>query len=305
MISRYTIVWFEDSPTYIKSARQIIENYIVAQGFKPDFIIRSNGKDLDKLILDEKEGDEKIDLILMDHNLSTKNENGKKLIDKIRENELFTEIIFYSGQPNFQEAIVPGLEGVFFSNKKDLHLKTKKLIDLTIKKKEDINSMRGLVIAEAIEIENLMEHFFLSYFKLNPDQTEILRAIFNPKTSPITAKLKYDYINSLLNKEIEKISIEINKPLVGGVRGTKKDLIKKRDDLQAMKEIFLKIEDEVIDIRNTFAHVIESPDEKNTLINNRNSKKTVIKINTPECKKIRNNIRKHSANIEQLMGKIC
>lgn len=135
------------------------------------------------------------DLILMDLNLQD-DLSGDKLIQKIRNNKIYTDIIFYSadGIPAIKEkARALNLEGVYFSSRtKHLFLsKVKAIVETTIRKVQDLNNLRGLVMAETSELDKKMEDICLSFFIQN--KTEKSDAVFEE----ILKGLEKDYLNKL------------------------------------------------------------------------------------------------------------
>lgn len=283
---KYDILQFEDDSGYIISIKKLLEDYLDDLGFKLQLHVEEDGDKLNKLI----ENDD-WDLILMDYNLKS-NTKGDELINRIRNNELYTEIIFYSEDSTFEDEIRSKLiEGVYFVRGRDkLVEKVMKIINLTLKKSQDVNNMRGLVIAETIDIEAKMEGLILTYFGLDEEKNNVFKKILDPAFDAISTKKKFDLINKICKERI----VSLNKMSEGSPNN-------KLSDIRNLYEEFKKIEDEIINTRNILAHVKESKENKNTLTSTNEKNKTVITVDDDWCRKTRKNILKHSNNLDTLI----
>jgi len=290
----YNLLWFEDSDAYVDSLKPRIGAYLEEFGFVPNITVRPNGKEVKELI-----DDNDFDLILMDYHLNVGkygDENGNILIKRIRDHALYTEIVFYSGHSGFEDAIEKRLEGVFFSDKGGLFEKTKKIINLTIKKNQDINNLRGLFIAEAIDLAKLLDEIITIHLKIINEKTDFFKDRILDEEF-FTDYQKTRLINKMLDEEIVFLNEKIQET-------TLKDEIRKLQDnkikIKDSKKVFGKIIEEVIQIRNHLAHSKPSVDKKNTLICRIAGKKELVEFNGRKCKKIRQDFRKHSDNLNQI-----
>ena len=157
----YRLLWLENNALWAESLEdeltEIIEN---------DYCFN-----LQKMIVpkhDDTIDYNLYDLILMDLNLEN-DLSGDKLIQKIRDNKIYTDIVFYSadGIPAIKKkAKELDLEGVYFSSRtKHLFLsKVKSIIETTIRKVQDLNNLRGLVMAEVSELDARMSSLIEIYF---------------------------------------------------------------------------------------------------------------------------------------------
>lgn len=187
---KYQILWVENDFDWIESIEDDIKELIEDE----------YGFIFDKRLCAQK--DEQIiynqyDLILMDLNLASE-PSGDILIQSIREREIYTDVIFYSadGVAKIKDkAYKLGLEGVYFSGRdKILFLKKiKSVIRTTIHKVQDLNNLRGLVMAEVSELDVMMEQIIMCYFTdeirmqsfhqhITGDRERALHKILKPKT---------------------------------------------------------------------------------------------------------------------------
>lgn len=159
----YEILWIDDQKDSVQDAVDEISDYIDKQGFEPIIQIASP---LDGL--DEKLADSKWHLIAMDFTLGG-GKTGTELIQKIRSAKHYTEIVFYSSDPDKLEEDLKSevLEGVYRASREgtDLEDKIKSIINLTLRRVMDVNTMRGIVMAEVAEMDHEMEDIIRIHHK--------------------------------------------------------------------------------------------------------------------------------------------
>jgi hypothetical protein len=286
MILEYKILWFENNKHYFELARPPIEAYLKSLNFNPTFEYRKDDSDLNQIMQDED-----IDLILVDQNLR-KGGKGDKIIDTIRKDELYTEVVFYSQYRDFQDKIIKNLQGVFFTDRENLEEKTKKIIDLTIKKNQDIRNIRGLFIAESIDMATQMEEIIIKILKVKDKSLEILR------NQIIQEEFYNDYEKYKLILSILKEKLKVVNQIINGRynKKQKEEATKIKSELEPLERTLAEMEEEVIKLRNKLAHSKPSPTNRKALI----CKKSAVEFNDTECRKIRRNFKKHSENLEKI-----
>jgi len=284
---KYEILWFEDSERFVNPLKNRIQSYLNDLGFDLISYVEPNGDNLDNFITNYD-----VDLILIDLNLDKGKleETGSTLIDKIRNNEIYTEIIFYSGLQNVENSITKHLEGVFLSRRGTLFNKTKKIINLTIKKNQDIENIRGLFIAEYIDMVNEMDEIIFNVINLPPSsefffKDQILQTQF------FTDGEKYKIIQRLLRKNISSMKSKLSRSRsASSISKLKLEIVKAKE----AKEFLNQMQREVIEVRNDFAHCHISSDKRNTLVSKRGEKE----YDDNECQRVRKNFLKHAQNLD-------
>ena len=145
----YNILWVEDNEDWVISIEDSIQEIVKEYGF-----VFSK-----KLISGKKEGIDYngYDLILMDFNLS--NTTGDTIIKDIRNFDVLTDVVFYSEHKSNilkNKVMENNLEGVYYANREKTQFldKVKRIIQCTIKKVQDLNNLRGLVMAEVSELDS-------------------------------------------------------------------------------------------------------------------------------------------------------
>jgi len=149
----YKILWIDDQiEDYIDMGiKDEFESYIELLGFIPTVECFENGT-----VAEQSINTKKYDLILSDYNIEGANEQGDVLIQRIRDGGVFTEVLFYSAQPDF-DTIAKNLyrdRVSFFSligdeSFKGFKEKVFKLVDHTVSKLQELNSIRGLVMSDS------------------------------------------------------------------------------------------------------------------------------------------------------------
>ncbi len=294
----YKILWVDDQiEDYIEMGiKSELEMYIDTLGFIPTVECFENGN-----VAEESIKTIKYDLILSDYNIEGANEQGDVLIQKIRDGGVFTEVLFYSAQSNF-DTIAKNLyrdRVSFYSligdeSFKGFREKAYKLIDHTVSKLQELNNIRGLVMSETSELDNSVEEIIFSFLS---------------KENEESGKLKAYIVESIISsakgnlKNAEKIN-ELNATEI--VKSRLFDADKKSRTVNKILEL-LKIEEkqfndfhknykiDVLDTRNDLAHAkSDTIDGIEYLIISRKDGEHPIKFNQEHCVQIRRNLRKHS-----------
>lgn len=158
---KYKILWIENEKDWVDSIYDQIQEHLSDLGFELE----------KKLIAKEEESVnyDEYDLILMDLNLAEQ-PNGAELIERIRNLNVFTDIVFYSSVEIDilrEKGREKNLEGVYYSGRTPENSFVRKVcqvIDSTIKKVQDLSNLRGLVMAEVSDLDSLMDEIIRKYF---------------------------------------------------------------------------------------------------------------------------------------------
>ena len=159
----YRILWFEDNASSYSTKKAFVKNIIEDFGF--NFVEPRNEVDGSNI---ETIPYSMYDLIIADMSLA----NGStsiKLMDAIRKKSVFTEVLFYSsnGEKVVREELAKyNIDGAYCSGRDndDFEFKVREVIYTLIKKTQDLNSLRGLVMAETSELDKKMEDISFYYF---------------------------------------------------------------------------------------------------------------------------------------------
>lgn len=325
---KYKILWFEDDEDVIThDVGPAIKNYLTNEGFNLDVIHHLNGELLNELIVNKN-----YDLIVTDLNLG-EHETGDILIDHIRDGHVLTEVLLYSANANEINQIVENKGWIerasFCVGLGNLTEKLTSVISLTIKRNQDVNNTRGLVIAETIDLEYKIKKILLDYFMVDADVLEeqkqiLLKEIFTKKVSQyesniaeikgldftlvknlidkeiLTASNSFDAIQGILKLNLKKINIQIQSK--GISKEVKADLEKRKEDIMVVKDELNNFREEILKIRNTLAHVKEEIGEDGIpYLNSINKDGIPIKFNNEKYIEIRKNLSKHNENLNKII----
>lgn len=183
---KYKILWIEDNPISIRRDKNKIIEYITDLGFEcvdnddeKDIVVINSFDDFQTNIGYAKTAD--YDLLLIDLDLGKKptKDEGESIIRNIRDEKIYAEIVFYSSQyEELQKKLNEHfVEGIFTSSREELADKVESIIDVTIKKTQDINNLRGLIMAEVAELDRLKKSILLKYNAKNQDISTLTKYI--------------------------------------------------------------------------------------------------------------------------------
>ena len=289
----YYVLWVEDDDSWFKTTSELFSETIFDYGFNP---IIQREKKLEEVIEEiHKTGLIKFDILLIDFNLRD-SESGESVIDSIRNNNIFTDIIFYSSdKQSIIDSIKENLfEGVYHSDRKELEDKFEKVFKTTIKKIEEINSMRGLIVGETSELDALIDEHLDFYIK-SPfiDKFEIDNFLNDQIFVKLEGKLSFlkkEYANTGLKGIVPHFEAIRKWELLRGILKANKTHKPYISDFLILNA---RYQDDVIDIRNKFAHaqIIINDDGKEVLkafIGNKH-----FEFDEDAFKKIREDLIKH------------
>jgi hypothetical protein len=278
------------------------ESYIELLGFIPTVECFENGT-----VAEQSINTKKYDLILSDYSIEGANDQGDVLIQKIRDGGVFTEVLFYSAQPDF-DTIAKNLyrdRVSFFSlmgdeSFKGFKKKVFKLIDHTVSKLQELSSIRGLVMSETSELDNTVEEILFSFLSKGTESSEKLKAsicksVFKSAKSNFKKADKFceqdifDIVKSRLF-DADKKSRAIKKLIE--IVGTNEEQFQK---------FYERYKVDVLETRNDLAHAkSDTIDGIDYLIITRKGEEEPVKFNQEKCIEIRQNLRKYSNLLKEI-----
>jgi hypothetical protein len=287
---KYVILWYEDSKDFVDSLVDPIKEHVESLGF--DFLYENKIDDTDLVEPWLKKIDP--DLILVDYGLGG-GTKGDQVLEKIKAIEPFAEIVFYSkNYEDYIKKISRKMDGVFFTIRKDLLSKTTNVINKTVRKQQEPNNMRGVIIAEAIDIERRMEKIILICLGVDSEREKVIKKVIDPEEEILTFKKKSDLVNKICKERI----LALKRAGSTAVSPKKEAIQALITEISAKKKIFETAEDEVVKIRNVMAHAIQ--DEKTGCLKSYIIKSNPITVDDNFCKTTRTNLKKHCTNLDDL-----
>lgn len=297
-----------------------VTNYLREDlGFEPEIIYKTSDVDVDALVTQEE-----YDLIVTDLNLTQGgDETGQKIIEHVRNQNILTDVLLYSSLPQAIEDIKkknPGIERISFAaGRPALYDKLHDLIFLTVRKVQDINNLRGMVITEAIDIEIKIRDVLISKLeKLAPEKLEEIKQkqiknqsarIEALKTSVAQSVTQFvedffsfselhDELMAMLNDALAAVNRALGDPRKA--KAGDPNIIKKRN-LESLKGELQGMKDDVVYLRNDMAHAKASKHPqtgKPHLVSKYAGKER--HFDDDECVRVRKSILKHFQGIESV-----
>jgi len=307
----YKILWLDDKIDDFRDDEYIdeITEYLKNEEFNPIIHETSNQTKFYHYL-----NNNTYDLILTDFHLNetkdNKGINGDNIVETVRANNIFTEILFYTakaeleGKLKWDRISFLETENLLDDHHEEVIKKAKKLIDLTIEKFHDIVVMRGMIMNETSDLDNQKIKLIEKY--INDNETETV------------SKLKLEILDELDSHFSSKLG-KINgdwKTKDNGFKNLIKDnfVFSSSYKIKTLGWILNQISEEdfssaynedIIAIRNLFAHVQlqEDKDAEGNLIR-KYFKKDGTSYDANYCKEIRKNIKKHKKNLKKLEQKL-
>lgn len=171
----FNILWFEDTLGWYRLQMPKVERIVAEHCLECNISHKRNSAiDLQEL------NSTKYDLILMDYDLASK-QTGANVISAIREQNILTDILFYSSQYDAMIAAVssesPPLDGIYYSGRKNEEFEQKLscVISKIVQRSEDLINLRGFVLDNTCDFElRIREVLTICWNKFAPAEREQL-----------------------------------------------------------------------------------------------------------------------------------
>lgn len=297
----YNILWFEDIKSSFDAKKQIVKDIVEGFGFNfPEPRNEIDGTNIESIDY------ESYDLLIVDLNLA--GTKGPALIDRIRHNEgVYTEVVFYSsdGERAVRNALKDyEIDGAYCAGREndDFEDKVQKVIRTTIKKVQDLNNMRGLIMAETSDIDNTMFAIIQAVIEKNSFgiKDKLVSAIFENVKSKVNSK-KDDFEKYLKNGRIDKV-IKDNLMFDTSQKILAIQFIIDSIDHELTKphqgNVFSKSYTELKQQRDLLAHVIEVYEEGKKKLRSGNRE---LEFTDEFCIEIRVKVKRHGNDLNQIL----
>ena len=254
----FNLLVVDDNPDSIEQAVLTLKEDLEKKAFRlkhktpRDF----SEQNLDRLALAERRD---YDLVMIDYNLGRDDTNGSAVAKRLRMELQYTDMIFYSSDPNIdlhRELANQQVAGVFVARRDELDAVLVGLANTVIGKVVDINHMRGLAMAETAEMDVLMKNTLSHAFQVSSGKLvdKKKRTIKNLQQSVAQDKQKLgqldsdgDFVKALGNNRIFSLASRYH-----AIRRVAKLLHPKPSSALDTLNSF---QNEIIEKRNDLAHV--------------------------------------------------
>lgn len=301
----YKILWIDNDDKIYRDHQAVIEEHLTNLGFTP---VIEKGADYNSF--DKFESNlNQFDLFILDYRLDGA-KNGNEIIKDIRDTySIYTDVIFYSAvKEDLRTRIYEDrLNGVYYTGRsfEEFEDDVLALINVTIKKVQDVNNLRGLIMAEVAELDMIKEEIIRKASEKIPNKSLEKYALKKIKSSGQTCKNQAQrHIDGILN-----VTFDLLFEKIGFVDSNKKamtigEALEKLNITEPVtKATFTKpYIDNILEKRNKFAHVKECDgyDEDGTsckFIGN-------IPFTQQKCIEIRKEIRDYKKILEDIKSSI-
>lgn len=306
MSLEYRILWLDDKiHEFIEDDLILeVEEYIKGEGFEPNVIPVKTYIDF------FNELDKSFDLILTDYHMP--NMNGEEIVRRVRDtNNIQTEILFYTAKHDLKDA--QKIDRISFLETKGnteheeaVVKKLKALIDLTIIKFQDIVAMRGMIMHETSDLDATKIEILKNYVegKEPTDIEELKCGILDEIAGAFESKLTRIY--GEWKTEPTGFKKLMKDSFVFSAEYKIQTLAKILNEL-SMVDFSSDYKKEIIQTRNKFAHAkLEIEKDEDGKVTRKYFKYGTdgITFDAQYCKVIRENIRKHKDNLDDLKSRI-
>lgn len=292
---KFHILWFENEPLWVEGKLDDVKEIVGENGFEwvePKICKKEQ---------DFKGNYDDYDMILMDFKLVNGGKSGQTggdIINKIRTQGSFTNILFYSQEGEDalrREVSSKNIDGVFCASREDFIDKFEKLFLTNIKKVEDVNNLRGIVMAETADLGQLKEEILTLYDKADcSKKKEITKKVID-KLSESNDNMRKNLASKTENTPFKDLLdiLDLYQKSIAVHR------INERTTPKSSTFEHSKFSDEIIAKRNLLAHVKEHWDGKQTVLKSEKNGQTLI-FSHDEAKKIRKDILKYKVELEKI-----
>jgi hypothetical protein len=164
----FNVLWVEDLPSYVQSQKSPIQRHMEEQGFLFNVTHCQTIEEVQQHISSDIFSDE-VDLVLVDWDLgkdaSGNDVRGQTVIQAIREQIPYKDVIFYSGQAALTElrdyVHEAEVEGIFYTTRGNLVQEVKDVFDSLVKKVLDLDHTRGIVMGATSDIDYMVNQCLL------------------------------------------------------------------------------------------------------------------------------------------------
>lgn len=302
---KYSILWFEDNDVSFAGKKEIVKAIVEDElGFYfPEPHREINGDNLHNINYND------FDLLLVDLNLA--GVKGTALMDKIRHNEgVFTEVIFYSseGERAVRNALNEyEIDGAYCADRADddFEDKVRKVIKTTVKKIQDLNNMRGLIMAETSDIDHTMLQIITNVLQknINGISENVVSFIFDSVNEKVTRK-KNQFDGHLRKKNVNRV-IKDNVMFDSSEKIKTVQFIIDSIDHELMtphkNDVFSTAYSNLKKTRDLLAHVVEEYKEGKKVLVGANKE---IEFNDKFCFDMRSQVKKHSSDLQSILKMI-
>lgn len=292
----YRLLWVEDDTSWFETTKKLFSDTLEELGFK---MTVKRCRNLDEVKMEvERNNLKEYDLLLIDFNLGNNySGTGYDVISFIRGiagQPILTDVIFYSSAIDNVRASLRAnhLEGVYSADRRDIDYKFELVVKTTIKKLQEVNTMRGLIMAETSDLDDLMVEII----------DKVLETDIAPQLENYIKKIMKDSLKTnikLLQEDsfVVREKIKDSRVFTSFHKARTINRVEKITGLIGIHNFYENYRDEVMIPRNIFAHVKERfIDGEKVLVSTSTGQRE--SFNEERCIEIRKNLIKYREILE-------
>lgn len=193
---KFRIIWIDDSRTWVKSVQAEVEEAFEGFDFDPVIEWFQETEPAKESILGAY-----ADLILVDCNLP-ENIRGDEFIKDLRRHRCFAHVVFYSQDAENLQSMEEDDHFIHVTHRNDMTDTLQNVADQAYRKYKHPAFMRGLLLSEFIDLENLMENLISQCFKGESDYFK--QTIIHKGGESFSLSTKKKFIDRLIKESKEK-----------------------------------------------------------------------------------------------------
>lgn len=199
------ILWVEDTPTFFRETKEILEMIAEDNGISLQFDYIENASDFFERMNYDVQGFKLYDVFFVDYSLSD-DIVGSSLIKLLRDEKMDSDILFYSSEneSDIRETVIGNLgsfEGVYIANRNNFEEKSNYLINKNARRLTTLSNIRGFLMDQTSENDYTIKSYILRNFsKLAPEQKQVISEML---LTSIRAKVQE--FNANASEEIVKL----------------------------------------------------------------------------------------------------
>ncbi len=196
------VIWIDDSRTWVRSVQAELEEAFSDNGLDPEINVYQQTENALTPILESY-----VDLVLVDCNLPGM--RGDEFIKLLRRERCFAHIVFYSQDAVNLQTLEEDRHFLHVAHRDDITETIEVVADQAYRKYKHPAFMRGLLLSEFIDLENLMEDLIVQCFK---DEGDYFReTVIHKGGESYTLAAKQKFISRLINAAKEGDSELVDK----------------------------------------------------------------------------------------------
>jgi hypothetical protein len=220
------VLWIDDTDNYYNEMRELLETELDDDSIEVKFDYIQDVNIFEEKIKQEQDGFKVYDIIFVDFSLSSTPEYpgskifGNDVIRILRENQIDTDILFYSTQraDEVREEVQKNMasyEGVYVASRDDFDRKAYKLLKKNSRRLLSLLNIRGMLMDQTSENDYTMKSYILKKFaSLKIEQQNDILAYVSSEISNFitqTQQIANDIIGGIAKYEEDKTRVNINK----------------------------------------------------------------------------------------------